>query len=216
MALPGPASRIEAWAVAPGPRAGPFAAKCGSERRFGFHRWSWLWFGNCDQTVADIWQVGSSIHACGLPGRIGSFCLCWSPWPARRLVQIAEARGAPPPFLVLRTEQAVTPCRQLLFTAALPRKIFRLHLFRFVDIQRRVSDVTLILQRIEQGDPRAADELLPLVYDELRKAELVKLRYFVGLTIEEAAQALGISAPTAKRDWTYARAWLFREIRPGE
>ena len=79
-----------------------------------------------------------------------------------------------------------------------------------------MSDVTLILQRIEQGDPRAADDLLPLVYDELRKAELVKLRYFVGLTIEEAAQALGISAPTAKRDWTYARAWLFREIRPGE
>jgi predicted DNA-binding protein (UPF0251 family) len=131
-------------------------------------------------------------------------------------VQIAEARGAPRPVFVLRAEQAVTPRRQLLFTAAPPREIFRLHLFRFVDIQRRVSDVTLILQRIEQGDPRAADELLPLVYDELRKAELVKLRYFVGLTIEEAAQALGISAPTAKRDWTYARAWLFREIRPGE
>jgi len=185
----------------------------------------------------------------------------------------------------------------------------------------RVSDVTLILQRIEQGDSRAADELLPLVYDELRrlaaqkmaheaagqtlqpsalvheawlrlggeaqprwqnrahffgaaaeamrrilidharrrralrhgggqerlnvedleladasadgddqllavhealdrlaaedprKAELVKLRYFVGLTNEEAAQALGVSVPTVKRDWAYARAWLFREIR---
>ncbi|CAN5616625.1 ECF-type sigma factor [soil metagenome] len=45
-----------------------------------------------------------------------------------------------------------------------------------------------------------------------RKAELVKLRYFAGLTIEEAADVLGISAPTAKRDWTYARAWLFRAI----
>jgi RNA polymerase sigma factor (TIGR02999 family) len=45
-----------------------------------------------------------------------------------------------------------------------------------------------------------------------RKAELVKLRYFAGLTIDEAAEVLGISAPTAKRDWTYARAWLFRQI----
>lgn len=47
---------------------------------------------------------------------------------------------------------------------------------------------------------------------EPRKAELVKLRYFVGMTIEEAAEALGISPPTAKRDWAFARAWLFREI----
>jgi RNA polymerase sigma factor (TIGR02999 family) len=44
------------------------------------------------------------------------------------------------------------------------------------------------------------------------KAELVKLRYFVGMTIEEAADVLGISAPTAKRHWAYARAWLGEEI----
>jgi RNA polymerase sigma factor (sigma-70 family) len=47
---------------------------------------------------------------------------------------------------------------------------------------------------------------------EPRKAELVKLRFFAGLTIEEAADLLGISAPTAKRDWAYARAWLFRDL----
>ena len=47
---------------------------------------------------------------------------------------------------------------------------------------------------------------------EPRKAEVVKLRYFVGITIEENAEALGISTPTAKRDWTFARAWLFREL----
>ncbi len=46
-----------------------------------------------------------------------------------------------------------------------------------------------------------------------QKAELVKLRYFVGLTIEQAAEALGLSAPTAKRHWAYARAWLHQEIR---
>ena len=44
------------------------------------------------------------------------------------------------------------------------------------------------------------------------KAELVKLKYFVGLSLDEAAEVLGISEPTAKRYWTYARAWLFREL----
>ena len=46
-----------------------------------------------------------------------------------------------------------------------------------------------------------------------QRAELVKLRYFVGLTFEEAAQVLGISEPTAKRYWSFARAWLYEEIR---
>ncbi len=45
-----------------------------------------------------------------------------------------------------------------------------------------------------------------------QKAELVKLRYFAGLTIEEAANALGISPATAKRHWNYSRAWLYREL----
>ena len=44
------------------------------------------------------------------------------------------------------------------------------------------------------------------------KAELVKLRYFVGLTIEDAAKTLGISEATAKRWWAFARAWLHREM----
>jgi RNA polymerase sigma factor (TIGR02999 family) len=182
-----------------------------------------------------------------------------------------------------------------------------------------VSDVTLILDRVQQGDPKAAEELLPVVYKELRrlaaakmaqqtpgqtlqatalvheaylrltggardrwndrahffraaaeamrcilienarrksrwkrggkmervdleglelatetppdtllvvqealerlteedapKAELVKLRFFIGLTNAEAAKVLGLSEPTVKRHWEYARAWLLREIR---
>ena len=44
------------------------------------------------------------------------------------------------------------------------------------------------------------------------KADLVKLRYFAGLTIEQAAGALGISPATAKRYWAYSRAWLFQEV----
>jgi RNA polymerase sigma factor (TIGR02999 family) len=183
-----------------------------------------------------------------------------------------------------------------------------------------LSNVTRILEAIEQGDPKAADELLPLVYEELRKlaaakmareapnqtlqptalvheawlrligndnpqfanrahffaaaaeamrriliekarrkravrhgggqqrldmegvlevalpiddeellaindaldklsalhavqAEVVKLRYFVGMTNVEAAQALGLSERTVKNYWTHARAWLFREMQ---
>jgi len=45
-----------------------------------------------------------------------------------------------------------------------------------------------------------------------QKGELVKLRYFVGMTNDEAAEILGISVPTAKRWWTYARAWLFSQL----
>lgn len=181
-----------------------------------------------------------------------------------------------------------------------------------------MSDVTLLLERAQQGDPKAAEELLPLVYGELRrlaahrlageanqhtlqptalvheawlkisandqrawngrqhffaaaaeamrrvlvdrarrrlaakrgaggicldadeldipapgpddqlvavndalekfatvdsrKAELVKLRYFVGMTFKEAAEALGIAVPTAKEWWAYARAWLRVEM----
>jgi RNA polymerase sigma factor (TIGR02999 family) len=183
----------------------------------------------------------------------------------------------------------------------------------------RVSDVTRILDSIEQGDPKAAGELLPLVYEELRKlaafrlaqespdqtlqatalvheaylkllgdgnhswndrrhffaaaaeamrhilvdrarrkaavrhgggleridldkvivatettdenillvnealekltahdgetAELVKLRFFTGLTFTQAAEVLGLSERTAKRNWAYARAWLFQKIQ---
>ena len=54
-----------------------------------------------------------------------------------------------------------------------------------------------------------------LAAQDKQKAELVKLRYFIGMTIEEAAQILGVSEPTAKRYWAYARAWLYHEIQKG-
>jgi RNA polymerase sigma factor (TIGR02999 family) len=52
-----------------------------------------------------------------------------------------------------------------------------------------------------------------LTAHDARKADLVKQKYFVGLTLEEAADVLGISHRTAKRDWAYARAWLFNEMQ---
>jgi RNA polymerase sigma factor (TIGR02999 family) len=47
-----------------------------------------------------------------------------------------------------------------------------------------------------------------------QKAQLVKLRFFAGLTMPEAAEALGISVATAERYWTYARTWLYCELNP--
>jgi RNA polymerase sigma factor (TIGR02999 family) len=68
---------------------------------------------------------------------------------------------------------------------------------------------------VELAAPAPADELLQVhealelfSAEDARKAELVKLRYFVGMSLEEAAGVLGISERTAKRDWAYARAWL--------
>ena len=59
----------------------------------------------------------------------------------------------------------------------------------------------------------ALDEALTeLAETDATKAELVKLRYFAGLTIEQAAELLSISPATAKRHWAYARAWLYGRI----
>lgn len=64
-----------------------------------------------------------------------------------------------------------------------------------------------------QEDVLALDEALnKLAEEDPPKAQLVKLRYFAGLTMQEAADALGFSLATAERYWAYARAWLHRQI----
>jgi RNA polymerase sigma factor (TIGR02999 family) len=60
------------------------------------------------------------------------------------------------------------------------------------------------------------DALEKLEQQHKRKAELVKLRFFAGLTIEQAAQALGISTSTADNDWAYARCWLRLAVDGGK
>ena len=63
-------------------------------------------------------------------------------------------------------------------------------------------------------DVLALDEALErLAQIDPRQARLVELRYFAGLTIDEAAEALRISPGTLKREWVIARAWLFRELQ---
>lgn len=80
--------------------------------------------------------------------------------------------------------------------------------------QRRLD-----VQEIEIAADGVNDDLLEVnaalerfAAQDQPKAELVKLRYFTGLTIDEAAEILGVSAPTAKRWWAYARAWLHKDI----
>jgi len=76
--------------------------------------------------------------------------------------------------------------------------------------------------RLDQ-DPLASEELsgelidldealTKLAAEDAQKADLVKLRFFAGLTMDEAAAALGISSATADRYWRYARAWLYQHM----
>lgn len=70
---------------------------------------------------------------------------------------------------------------------------------RVVDLDA-LLDVDRALDRLGEEHPRAA--------------EVLELRFFVGLSVEETAEALGISTATVKRDWRLARAWVRKEVRP--
>jgi RNA polymerase sigma factor (TIGR02999 family) len=78
------------------------------------------------------------------------------------------------------------------------------------------------LDGLDLAAPGAERELLDVheVLDKLAKerpiqAEVVKLRYFAGMTNAEIAQVIGVSVPTVKNYWTFARAWIFQEINGG-
>ena len=94
----------------------------------------------------------------------------------------------------------------------------RKHALRHGGGQQRVNadDPLVALAAPDQEEHVLAvhEALDRLAAHDARKAELVKLHYFAGLTLAEAAEVLGVSEPTAKRDWAYARAWLFREFKP--
>jgi RNA polymerase sigma factor (TIGR02999 family) len=75
-----------------------------------------------------------------------------------------------------------------------------------------VDDLQLSTPEVSDDLLALDDALTKLAEKDPLKAELVKLRHFAGLTVKEAAQALGISPTTADRYWAYARAWLHQEI----
>jgi RNA polymerase sigma factor (TIGR02999 family) len=86
-------------------------------------------------------------------------------------------------------------------------------------LKRKAGDHRLDLDNVDLAI-EADEELLLSINEALEKlalldpqsAQLVKLRFFVGLSYEEAAKTLGISERSAKRYWTFARAWLYREL----
>jgi RNA polymerase sigma factor (TIGR02999 family) len=83
------------------------------------------------------------------------------------------------------------------------------------DLQRVELDAVQITIDGPGTDILALDEgLTELGKKKPEIMELVKLRYFAGLTVDEAANALGIASSTADRHWTYARAWLYRRLVP--
>ncbi len=80
--------------------------------------------------------------------------------------------------------------------------------------RRRVEwDTACLPAESPSDDLLALDEALDrLAQEHPGKAELVKLRFFAGLTMPEAAQALGTSLATAERHWTFARTWLYAQL----
>lgn len=81
---------------------------------------------------------------------------------------------------------------------------------------QRVSLTLTEAQQLGQGLPaevvQVHDALLAFEAVDPRAAKVVELKFFGGLEIEEIAEVLGVSAPTVKRDWALARAWLHREL----
>ena len=100
------------------------------------------------------------------------------------------------------------------------RRILIEHARRNRTLRRGGGKDQTTLNDLEIATPAKNEELL-LVSEALdkfalrdrQKAELVKLRYFVGLTLEETAEVLGVAMPTASRWWAYSRAWLCHEIQ---
>ena len=80
--------------------------------------------------------------------------------------------------------------------------------------RRRIeADLNLMAADASPVDLLALDEALTkLAQESPIRGELVKLRFFAGLTVSEAAEILGISLATGERYWTYARTWLYAEL----
>jgi RNA polymerase sigma factor (TIGR02999 family) len=84
-------------------------------------------------------------------------------------------------------------------------------------LRRIDADLDLVAAHAPSVDLLALDDALTkLAKESPARAELVKLRFFAGLTVSEAAEVLGISLATAERYWTYARTWLYAELSDTE
>ena len=111
--------------------------------------------------------------------------------------------------------------RQHFFAAAAEamRRILVDRARRRLAAKRGAGEACLDADKLDIPAPAPDDQLLAVsealekfALLDARKAEMVKLRYFVGMTFEEAAEAMGIAVPTAKHWWAYSRAWLRVEM----
>ncbi len=85
---------------------------------------------------------------------------------------------------------------------------------------KRAADLTISLNDVDASTAPLDVDILAIdaALDELasvddRQSQLIELRFFAGLTVEETATALGVAPITVKRDWALARAWLFRALQ---
>ena len=102
---------------------------------------------------------------------------------------------------------AAEAMRRILIDVARRKRAVR-HGGNLARVDLNGADLELGLLVCDEQVLQVHEALERFAVENARKAELVKLRYFVGLSLEEAAEILNISERTAKRDWAYARAWL--------
>jgi len=80
-------------------------------------------------------------------------------------------------------------------------------------MERGLDNVVVATKTTDDNILPISKALKKLATHDAVAAELVKLRFFAGMTFRQAAEVLGLSERTAKRSWAYARAWLFKEIQ---
>ncbi len=125
-------------------------------------------------------------------------------------------------FLALIDQQRATWDNRTQFFAVAARQMRRIlvdHARRAAAVKRDPGLLITLDDSIDVPDDthrldviRVDDALEALAVFDERKARIVELRFFAGLTVEETAQALGISTITVSRDWAVARAWLYAEL----
>jgi RNA polymerase sigma-70 factor (ECF subfamily) len=90
------------------------------------------------------------------------------------------------------------------------------NLKRGAGVEHVALDETAVVGGDQSGSLVALDDAMQALANiDLRKARVVELRYFGGLSVEETAEVLKVSPITVKRDWSTARAWLYREMSAG-
>jgi RNA polymerase sigma factor (TIGR02999 family) len=105
---------------------------------------------------------------------------------------------------------AATAMRQILIDHARTKKAEK----RGGALKREFADVAQLAADGDSQEILALDDaLLRLEREEPTAAEVVKLRFYGGLSVEETAQVMGISDRSVKREWQFARAWLYRELQ---